>query len=103
MATKTINLDTPTVAKAESADRTKPTYNPLPESVQTALEYLITVAQQNDVVVAGFAFSANPPRVTNFANCKDGGDLRLFVTLCEFSDKQRKAGHVITDKVLPIQ
>lgn len=100
MATKTINLDTPTVAKAEPADRpAKPVYNPLPEEVKAAIEFLITTAAKHDVIVSGFAFSAKPPRVCNFGNCADSGELRLYVTLCDFSEKQRRAGHVLTEKV----
>lgn len=102
MATKTINLDTPTVAKAEP-ERKTPVYNPLPAEVQAAIEFLIQVSVKHNVLIAGYAFSTTPPRITNFGNVKDCGDLRLYVALCKMGDERRASGHVITERVLPIQ
>jgi len=71
----------------------------LPEQTKAALYYLLQTAAKDNVTIAGFAFSENPPSVTNFGNCTDCGEIKLYELLCEMAADKRRAGQVLTETV----
>lgn len=71
----------------------------IPEQTKQALYYLIQTAQKEGVTIAGFAFSENPPSITNFGNCTDCGEIKLYEKLCEMAEDKRRAGLVQTETV----
>jgi hypothetical protein len=73
--------------------------NKLPEATQQALHYLLQTASAEGVVLAGFALKADPAAITNFGNCPDKADLKLYEALCKVVDEKQKAGLVILDNV----
>lgn len=71
----------------------------IPEQTKAALHYLIQTAAKDGVTIAGFVFSAEPPLITNFGNCPDCGDIKLYELLCEMAEDKRRAGLVQTETV----
>jgi hypothetical protein len=65
------------------------------EEIQKMIEDLLRVATRNKIVVAGFAFSGEPPYVSNFGNCSDSHSLKLYETLVGICEGKRKAGKAI--------
>lgn len=75
----------------------------LPEKTQALLCTLIQQATEDGVIIAGFAFKVDPSAVTNFGNCTDRADLRLYDMLCKFVDEKKKAGLVeVTELQKPV-
>ena len=66
--------------------------NNMPAEVQVIIEDLIRTAEKHKIVVAGFAFGAEPPCLMNFGNCSDYGDIELYAELCSISDDKRRKG-----------
>lgn len=73
--------------------------NDMPETVQQAVRYLIQTAAEAGVVVAGFAFSAEPMAITSFGNCTDRIDIRLYESLCSLAKQKQSEGLVIVETV----
>jgi len=73
--------------------------NEMPESTQQALRYLIQTAAADGVVVTGFAFRAEPPVITNFGNCPDKADIKLYEFLCKLTEQKQQEGLVVIDRV----
>jgi len=71
----------------------------VPPNTQAAIEHLIQVALEEKVVIAGFAFSIEPPSIVNFGNCRDAGELRLFTMLCQTINEKKSLGQVIVQIV----
>jgi len=71
----------------------------LPEPTRQALHYLIQTAAADNVVVAGFAFRADPACITNFGNCPDKADIKLYEFLCQLASDKQKEGLVVIDNV----
>lgn len=72
----------------------------IPEATKQALHYLIQTAATDGVVVAGFAFKAEPtPCIVSFGNCPDKADIKLYEFLCKLSEDKVKAGLVVVDNV----
>jgi len=65
-----------------------------PAEVQAAIEDLLRLAAQHKVVVAGFAFCADPASFVNFGNCSDSGDIALYAELCSIADDKVRKGEV---------
>ena len=63
-----------------------------PIEVRTAIEDLVRLAAKHKMVVAGFAFGADPPCMTNFGNCSDAGDIELYAELCSIAEDKRRRG-----------
>jgi hypothetical protein len=76
----------------------KPTKEQL--EIIALVENLIRVARRHNVYIAGFAFSSEPNMLTNFGNCTDCGDLRLFESLVHLRDKQIARGEKIQTKIV---
>lgn len=66
----------------------------LPEKTQSLLCALIQQATEDGVILAGFAFKVDPPAVTNFGNCTDRADLRLYEAMCKMVAEKKTAGLV---------
>ena len=73
--------------------------NMMPDSVQQALRYLVQTAADEGVVVTGFAFRAEPAAITNFGNCPDKADIKLYEFLCKLTEQKHQEGLVIVDRV----
>lgn len=74
----------------------------LPEQVDMAIKHLLTVALAEGVLVAGFAFRGEPnSAMTNFGNCTDHSDIKLFEALCAKVQEKKALGMVLTEDVLP--
>jgi hypothetical protein len=73
--------------------------NNMPPEVQSIIEDLIRTAEKYKIVVAGFAFGAEPPCIMNFGNCSDYGDIELYAELCSISDDKRRKGYAV--KITP--
>lgn len=71
----------------------------MPDSVLQALRYLVQTAAAENVVVCGFAFRAEPAAITNFGNCPDKADLKLYEFLCKLTEDKQRAGMVIIDRI----
>jgi hypothetical protein len=73
------------------------------KEVQALIENLIRVASRNKVIVAGFAFAAEPsPMIFNFGNCGDAGDIRLYELLIKTFDVKRAQGGVTINPVTEV-
>lgn len=73
--------------------------NNMPAEVQSLIEELIRTAEKHKIVVAGFAFGAEPACLMNFGNCSDYGDIELYTELCSISDDKRRKG--LARKITP--
>lgn len=62
------------------------------QEVLQAIENLMRVATRHKVVVCGFAFGAEPPLLSNFGNCTDAGDIRLYTRLVLMCEEKRAKG-----------
>lgn len=71
----------------------------LPDQTKSALTYLLQTASAEGVTVAGFAFKADPPAITNFGNCPDHGDIKLYELLCEMTRAKQAKGLVVAETV----
>jgi hypothetical protein len=71
----------------------------MPDSIQQALHYLIQLAASEGVVVCGFAFRSDPAAITNFGNCSDKADIKLYEFLCKLTTEKHLKGLVIIDRV----
>ena len=63
------------------------------QDVQLAIEDLLRLAKRRGIIVCGFAFGYKPFMMTNFGNCNDAADLRLYEMLVRYCDDQRKQGN----------
>jgi hypothetical protein len=66
------------------------------QEVQNLIENLIRVAKRNNVVIAGFAFGINPPMISNFGNCNDAGDIKLYELLTKTCNEKRARGEAVS-------
>lgn len=71
----------------------------MPESIQTALRYLVQTAAEEGVTVCGFAFRNSPAAITSFGNCSDKADIKLYEFLCKITEQKHKDGLVVVDRV----
>lgn len=71
----------------------------LPEATKQALRYLVQTAAADGVVVAGFAFRAEPPAITSFGNCPDKADIKLYEFLCKLTEQKHRDGLVVIDRL----
>jgi hypothetical protein len=67
--------------------------------IQGMIENLIRTASRHKIVIAGFAFSVEPPMVINFGNCSDAGELRLYERLVSMCQEKREKGEAISTTV----
>ncbi len=73
------------------------------DEVQVALEYLLRTAEKHNAFVAGFMFSSEPMLFTNFGNCSDCGDIKLYTKLCNLADEKKEAGLVHKQIISSVQ
>jgi hypothetical protein len=71
----------------------------MPESVTEALRYLLQTAAAEKVTVFGFAIQTDPPAVTNFGNCADKSDIRLYEYMCKLTGEKLRAGNILKELV----
>lgn len=71
----------------------------IPEQTKAALNYLLQTAESEGVLIAGFAFRAEPPCIISFGNCTDHDSISLYTTLCDLSAAKKAAGLVMTETV----
>ena len=69
--------------------------NKMPDPVRFLLEDLIRTAAEHNIYIAGFAFGVEPPCFTNFGNCPDMSDIRLYTRLCEMVKESVSKGNVV--------
>lgn len=75
------------------------TAHPAEEILHEKIADLLRTALRHGVYIAGFAFAnTDSGLITNFGNCNDAGDAKLFKLLCEFCDKRRASGYSNTIK-----
>jgi len=63
------------------------------EEVNYLIQELLRVANRHKIAVAGFAISVDPILITNFGNCTDCHDIKLYEQLCELCEQQRQRGN----------
>ena len=64
------------------------------QEVQTAIEKLLILAARYKIYIAGFAFADEPLMISNFGNCNDCSELKLYETLVKVCDRKRARGEV---------
>ena len=71
------------------------------DDVKFAIEHLLVTAKKQKILIAGFAFSSEPPMIMNFGNCSDCGEAHVFARLCAISSEKIKAGKVQIENIPP--
>lgn len=62
--------------------------------VQAEIDILLRLAKRHNIVICGFAFSDEPPMLTNFGNRGDAGSLPLYERLVKICEKKQAAGEI---------
>jgi hypothetical protein len=73
--------------------------NALPEATQLAIRHLIQTCTEDGVMVAGFAFQAEPPGIASFGNCSDHNEIKLYESLCDMVKIKEAQGMVVLEVV----